>query len=378
MRLLLTGGCGFIGSAVVRRLIRHTDHSVVNVDKLTYAASEDALEEAREHPRHALVRADIADAAAMRQVFAAHQPDAVMHLAAESHVDRSIDGPGVFIQTNVVGTFVLLDAAREYWEGLPAGRKTAFRFHHVSTDEVFGALGHDDAPFTETTPYDPRSPYSASKAASDHLVRAWRHTYGLPTIVSNTSNNYGPWQFPEKLIPLITLNALEGRPLPVYGDGSNQRDWIYVEDHAEALVEVVARGAPGETYAIGARQPRSNLDVVRAICAALDAHAPHPAGPRERLITYVTDRPGHDFRYEIDPSRTEAALAWRAPHDFSSGLARTVAWYLANRKWWEGAVRAYCPGGGSDRAIDCLAMGAGGRCDAPYDRQTCHGIVSRK
>jgi dTDP-glucose 4,6-dehydratase len=339
MRLLITGGCGFIGSAVIRRLIRGTDHSVVNVDKRTYAASDDALEEARSHPRHTLVVADIADAEAMREVFATHAPDAVMHLAAESHVDRSIDGPGVFIETNVVGTYVLLDAARAYWAALPPARRAAFRFHHVSTDEVFGALGAGDAPFTETTPYDPRSPYSASKAASDHLVRAWHHTYGLPTLVSNTSNNYGPWQFPEKLIPLVTLNALEGKPLPVYGDGSNQRDWIFVDDHAEALLQVVARGEPGATYAIGARQPRSNLAVVRAICAALDARLPDPAGPRERLIRFVTDRPGHDFRYEIDPSRTEAALGWRAPHDFERGLARTIDWYLANRPWWEG-VRA--------------------------------------
>jgi dTDP-glucose 4,6-dehydratase len=344
MRLLLTGGCGFIGSAVVRRLIRTTDHSVINVDKLTYAASEEALEEARRHDRHALVQADVADAAAMRAVFATHRPDAVMHLAAESHVDRSIDGPGVFIQTNVVGTYVLLEAAREYWAGLPPARRASFRFHHVSTDEVFGALGHGDPPFTEATPYDPRSPYSASKAASDHLVRAWHHTYGLPTIVSNTSNNYGPWQFPEKLIPLVTLNALEGKPLPVYGDGSNQRDWIFVEDHAEALIEVVSRGEPGATYAIGARQPRSNLAVVRAICAALDQRLPDAAGPRERLITFVTDRPGHDFRYEIDPSRTEAALGWRAPHNFDRGLARTIDWYLANRPWWEG-VRARRYGG---------------------------------
>jgi dTDP-glucose 4,6-dehydratase len=339
MRLLLTGGCGFIGSAVIRRLIRATDHSVVNVDKLTYAASEDALEDARHHARHTLVRADIADAGAMREVLATHQPDAVMHLAAESHVDRSIDGPGVFVQTNIVGTYVLLEAVRGYWAGLPPDRRAAFRFHHVSTDEVFGALGHGDAPFTEATPYDPRSPYSASKAASDHLVRAWHHTYGLPTLVSNTTNNYGPWQFPEKLIPLVTLNALEGKALPVYGDGSNQRDWIFVDDHAEALLEVVTRGEPGATYAIGARQPRSNLQVVRAICAALDARLPDPSGRRERLITYVTDRPGHDFRYEIDPSRSEAALAWRAPHDFDRGLARTIDWYLANRPWWEG-VRA--------------------------------------
>ncbi len=339
MRLLVTGGCGFIGSAVIRHVIRSTDHSVVNVDKMTYAASEDALEEGLRHNRHVLIRADVADAAAMAQVFATHQPDAVMHLAAESHVDRSIDGPGPFIQTNVVGTFILLDAARNYWNGLPGERKAAFRFHHVSTDEVFGALDHGDPPFTETTAYDPRSPYSASKAASDHLVRAWQHTYGLPTIVSNTTNNYGPWQFPEKLIPLVTLNALEGKTLPVYGDGSNQRDWLYVEDHAEALVRVVEQGQPGATYAIGARQPRTNLQVVKAICAALDARVPDPAGPRERLIRFVTDRPGHDFRYEIDPTRSEAALAWRAPHDFERGLGRTIDWYLANRPWWEG-VRA--------------------------------------
>ncbi len=335
MRILLTGGCGFIGSAVIRHLIRDTAHDVVNVDKMTYAASEDALEAARHDPRHVLVRADICDAAAMAAAFEAHQPDVVMHLAAESHVDRSIDGPGDFIQTNVVGTFVLLEAARRYWSGLPADRKAAFRFHHISTDEVFGALEDGDPPFTETTPYDPRSPYSASKASSDHLVRAWQHTYGLPTFVSNTTNNYGPWQFPEKLIPLVTLNALEGKELPVYGDGLNTRDWLYVDDHAEALVRVLERGEPGGTYAIGARQPRSNLDVVRAICAELDRRVPDPEGARERLIRFVTDRPGHDHRYEIDPSRAEAAIEWTAPHDFERGLARTIGWYLDNRAWWE-------------------------------------------
>jgi dTDP-glucose 4,6-dehydratase len=336
MKLLLTGGCGFIGSALVRHLIRHSDHVVINVDKLTYAASEEALEEAGGHDRHVLIRADISDAAAMRQIFATHRPDAIMHLAAESHVDRSIDGPAAFIETNVVGTFTLLEEARHYYATLsPAGR-AAFRFHHISTDEVFGALGADDPPFDETTHYDPRSPYSASKAASDHLVRAWFHTYRLPTIVSNTVNNYGPWQFPEKLIPLVTLNALEGKPLPVYGDGSNRRDWIFVEDHAAALLRVLEHGEPGATYAIGARQPRSNLDVVRAICAELDRRLPDDrAGPRERLIHFVTDRPGHDFRYEIDPSRAEAALAWTAPHDFEAGLARTIDWYLANRSWWQ-------------------------------------------
>ena len=339
MKVLLTGGCGFIGSAVVRHLMRRTGHVVVNVDKLTYAASEDALEDALHHPRHILVRADIADASAMRQVFSTHQPDLVMHLAAESHVDRSIDGPAAFVQTNVVGTFVLLEAARRYYAALDPARRQAFRFHHVSTDEVFGALEHDDPPFTETTPYDPRSPYSASKASSDHFVRAWFHTYGLPTLVSNTCNNYGPWQFPEKLIPLVTLNALEAKELPVYGDGSNQRDWIFVEDHAEALVQVLENGQPGATYAIGARQPRSNLQVVRAICEYLDSRIPDPGGPRERLIRFVTDRPGHDFRYEIDPSAMERALGWMAPHDFTRGLARTIDWYLDNRAWWE-PVRA--------------------------------------
>ncbi len=335
MKLLLTGGCGFIGSAVVRYLLRHTGHSVINVDKMTYAASQDALEEGLRHQRHVLVTADIADGAAMRVVFETHDPDAVMHLAAESHVDRSIDGPADFVQTNVVGTFVLLEAALRHYRGLSGARKSAFRFHHVSTDEVFGALGHGDPPFTETTPYDPRSPYSATKAASDHLVRAWHHTYDLPTVVSNTCNNYGPWQFPEKLIPLVTLNALQGKDLPVYGDGSNMRDWLFVEDHAEALVRVLERGSTGETYAIGGRQPRTNLQVVKAICAHLDLRVPDPAGPRERLIRFVTDRPGHDFRYEIDPARCEQALDWKAPHDFDSGLARTIDWYLANRAWWE-------------------------------------------
>ncbi len=339
IKILLTGGCGFIGSAVVRHLLRNSDHVIVNLDRMTYAASEDALGEARDHRRHVLVKADIADAPAVMEIFETHQPDAVMHLAAESHVDRSIDGPAEFIRTNLVGTFTLLDAARQYFAGLTGARREAFRFHHVSTDEVFGALGAEDHPFTETTAYDPRSPYSASKAGSDHLVRAWHHTYGLPTIVSNTVNNYGPWQFPEKLIPLVTLNAMEGKPLPVYGDGSNRRDWLFVEDHAEALVRVLEQGVPGATYAIGARQPRSNLEVVRAICAYLDRLMPDPAGPRERLIHFVTDRPGHDFRYEIDPSRAERALGWHAAHDFEAGLAKTIDWYLENRAWWQ-RVRA--------------------------------------
>jgi len=339
MRIILTGGCGFIGSAVVRHLIRNTGHQVVNIDKMTYAASEAALEEAGQSPRHVLLRADITDAEAMRSAFATSQPDAVMHLAAESHVDRSIDGPGVFVETNIVGTYVLLETARAYWAGLAPAAKERFRFHHISTDEVFGALGPADPPFTEATPYSPRSPYSASKAAADHLVRAWFHTYGLPTIVSNTTNNYGPWQFPEKLVPLMAINALEGQPLPVYGDGTNRRDWLYVEDHAEALVRVLERGTPGATYCIAGRSTCTNLQMVRSICRLLDQLAPDPAGSYARLIRFVADRPGHDFRYEIDPSSAEAALSWRAPHDLPQGLGLTLSWYLANRPWWE-AIRA--------------------------------------
>ncbi|HEV7267081.1 MAG TPA: dTDP-glucose 4,6-dehydratase [Falsiroseomonas sp.] len=340
MHILLTGGLGFIGSAVVRHLIRTTDHVVVNVDNETYAASHEALEEARGHRRHVQVKADICDPEAMRAAFAEWRPQVVMHLAAESHVDRSIDGPAEFIRTNVVGTQVLLEAARGHWNGLGGAAKEAFRFHHVSTDEVFGALDHGDSPFCETTPYDPRSPYSASKAASDHLVRAWQHTYGLPAFVSNTTNNYGPWQFPEKLIPLVALNALEGRTLPVYGDGSNVRDWIHVEDHAEALcAAALGAGKPGETYCIGPRQERTNLQVVQAICAALDRLRPDPVGPRERLITFVKDRPGHDFRYAMDPGRAETALGWKARYDFEAGLEQTLLWYLGNEAWW-GPIRA--------------------------------------
>jgi len=335
MRILLTGGCGFIGSAVVRHLIRNTSHSVVNFDKMTYAASESALEEAVNSPRHVLIRADIADAEAVRAAFAAHRPDAVMHLAAESHVDRSIDEPSTFVETNIVGTYNLLAAARIHWSDLAPEARARFRFHHISTDEVFGALGPADPPFTEATPYSPRSPYSASKAAADHLVRAWFHTYGLPTIVSNTTNNYGPWQFPEKLIPLITINALEGTHLPVYGTGSNCRDWLYVEDHAEALVQVLECGTPGATYCIGGRSPSSNLEIVRSICCLLDELAPDPRGSYARLISFVADRPGHDFRYEIDPSSAETVLSWRARHDLTQGLRRTIGWYLANRHWWE-------------------------------------------
>lgn len=340
MRILLTGGLGFIGSAVIRHLIATTDHTVVNIDKETYAASHEALEGARNHPRHVHVKADICDPVAMRAAFEQWQPQVVMHLAAESHVDRSIDGPAEFIRTNVVGTQVLLEAARAYWSALPPKEKEAFRFHHISTDEVFGSLEPGDPPFNENTPYDPRSPYSASKAASDHLVRAWQHTYGFPAFVSNTTNNYGPWQFPEKLIPLVTLNALEGRPLPVYGDGSNIRDWLHVEDHAEALcLAALHAGKPGETYCIGPRQERTNLQVVKTICAVLDRLRPDPAGPRERLITFVTDRPGHDFRYAMDASSAEKALGWKPRFDFESGIEHTLRWYLANESWW-GPIRA--------------------------------------
>lgn len=335
MTILITGGLGFIGSAVVRRLLATTDEVVVNLDRVTYAASPESLGPWLHDRRHVHLRADICDAEAVRAAFATYRPSRVMHLAAESHVDRSIDGPAEFIRTNVIGTQVLLEAAREYWSSLDAAAKAAFRFHHVSTDEVFGSLAsRDDPPFHAGTRYDPRSPYSASKAASDHLVRAWWHTYGLPTFVSNTTNNYGPWQFPEKLIPLITLNALEGRPLPVYGDGSNIRDWIHVEDHAEALCLALFRGQPGATYCLGPRQERSNLEVVRSICAILDRLRPDPAGPRERLITFVRDRPGHDFRYAMDPSEAEAALGWRARIDFETGLDQTIRWYLDNEAWW--------------------------------------------
>ncbi|MCC7428529.1 MAG: dTDP-glucose 4,6-dehydratase [Alphaproteobacteria bacterium] len=343
MKILLTGGLGFIGSAVVRHLIADSAHSVVNIDKQTYAASPEALEGALNHPRHLHLRADITDAAAMAQIFATHQPDAVMHLAAESHVDRSIDGPAPFISTNILGTYVLLEAARAYLAQNPA-KRADFRFHHISTDEVFGDLHEGDPRFTEDSPYNPRSPYAASKAASDHLVRAWGATYGLPVIVSNTCNNYGPWQFPEKLIPLVTLNALEGGPLPVYGEGANIRDWIYVDDHARALRAVIERGTVGETYCLGAEAEKRNIEVVRAICATLDELVPDPAGPRERLITFVKDRPGHDFRYAIDPARAQAALGWRPAETFASGLRRTIRWYLDNRAWWQ-AIRAQRYGG---------------------------------
>lgn len=332
-RILVTGGAGFIGSAVVRQLLAETDAFVVNVDKLTYAANLSSLPGAEGHPRYAFEKVDICDAAELKRVFDTHRPDAVMHLAAESHVDRSIDGPGEFIQTNVVGTFRLLEAARGYWSALPAERKEAFRFHHISTDEVFGTLGADGF-FTETTAYSPNSPYSASKASSDHLVRAWHETYGLPVVLTNCSNNYGPYHFPEKLIPLMILKGLAGEKLPVYGKGDNVRDWLYVEDHARALRLVLEKGRIGESYNIGGHNERTNLEVVRAICAHLDEMDPAGA-PHDRLISFVTDRPGHDKRYAIDAGKIERDLGWTPLETFESGLRKTVAWYLENRDWWQ-------------------------------------------
>ena len=333
MRILVTGGAGFIGSALCRKLVGETGATVLNLDKLTYAASLASLAEIETSDRYSLLQADIADEAAVREAFEGFQPDAVIHLAAESHVDRSIDGAGPFITTNVVGSYVMLQAALDHWRALPAARKDAFRYLHVSTDEVYGSLGPDGL-FTEETPYDPRSPYSASKAASDHLAKAWFHTYGLPVIVSNCSNNYGPYHFPEKLIPLTVLNALEGKPLPVYGDGSNVRDWLYVDDHATALHLIATTGRPGETYNVGGRSERTNLQVVHAICDLLDELAPR-AGPRRDLVAFVPDRPGHDRRYAIDATKVETELGWRAKETFESGLRKTVQWYLDRRDWWE-------------------------------------------
>jgi len=342
VKILVTGGAGFIGSAVVRMAIDHTPHEVVNVDRLTYAASLESVAAAARSPRYCFERADIADADAMRRIFELHRPDAVLHLAAESHVDRSIDGPGEFIQTNIVGTYVLLQESLRFWRSLPKEAAARFRFQHVSTDEVFGSLG-DTGSFTESTPYDPRSPYSASKAASDHLVRAWHHTYGLPVVLTNCSNNYGPYHFPEKLIPLMIVKALAGEPLPVYGTGANVRDWLFVEDHAAALLRALEGGQPGQSYNIGGGAERTNLEVVTQVCALLDELVPGSThAPHARLITYVTDRPGHDLRYAIDASRARRELGWAPTQTFESGLRRTVEWYLANRDWWTAiAARTY-------------------------------------
>ncbi len=332
MRILVTGGCGFIGSALVLHLVQDLGHAVATLDALTYAANPISLQPLADEPRHRLIEADICDADAVQAAFADFQPQAVMHLAAESHVDRSITGPGAFIRTNVVGTQVMLEAARRHYEGLSGADRESFRFLHVSTDEVYGSLP-PDAFFTEESRYDPRSPYSASKAASDHLARAWAETYGLPVLVTNCSNNYGPRHFPEKLIPLMILNALEGRALPVYGDGLNERDWIHVEDHARGLVAVLERGRIGETYLLGGRAVRNNLAVVEALCAAFDRLRPEGA-PHNRLISFVTDRPGHDRRYAIDPGKAEAELGWRPTKVFEQALEETVRWYLANEGWW--------------------------------------------
>jgi len=333
MRVIVTGGAGFIGSALVRYLVLEKGYEVLNVDALTYAGYLPSLNLVEDRPNYRFLHANICDGSAMQQAITGFRPDRIMHLAAESHVDRSITGAADFVQTNVVGTFTLLEAARDYWNGLAEQDKKAFRFLHVSTDEVYGSLGEEGL-FTERTPYDPSSPYSASKASSDHLAAAWQRTYGLPVVTSNCSNNYGPYHFPEKLIPLTILNAHAGERLPVYGKGENVRDWLYVEDHARALDIIAERGRPGETYNVGGRNERKNIDVVRRICAVLDEIAPSER-PREELIEFVTDRPGHDARYAIDATKLESELGWRAQENFDSGIEKTVRWYLANQWWWQ-------------------------------------------
>jgi dTDP-glucose 4,6-dehydratase len=334
-RIVVTGGAGFIGSALIRHLIAHTDYEVLNLDKVTYAGNLESLSSVAADPRYRFVKADICDAEAVRAILESFKPDVVTHLAAESHVDRSIDGPAAFIDTNITGTFIMLAEVLSYWRGLTPEGQAAFRFHHISTDEVFGSLGADGF-FTETTAYDPRSPYSASKAASDHLVSAWGHTYGLPVLITNCSNNYGPYHFPEKLIPLMILNCLRGRPLPVYGDGGNVRDWLYVEDHVRALTRVFEVGKVGESYIIGGHSERTNLQVVTTICATLDALRPAADGKSySDLITFVADRPGHDARYAIDPGKINAELGWQAQESFESGIRKTIQWYLDNEWWWQ-------------------------------------------
>ncbi|HKB58595.1 MAG TPA: dTDP-glucose 4,6-dehydratase [Gallionellaceae bacterium] len=335
-KILVTGGAGFIGSALIRHLIGNTTDEVVNVDKLTYAGNLQSLAMVADNPRYAFEHVDICNAAEIERVFREHQPDAVMHLAAESHVDRSISGPAAFIETNIVGTYTLLEAARAYWHSMDGPKEAGFRFHHVSTDEVYGSLGESGF-FTEDTAYEPNSPYSASKASSDHLVRAWHHTYGLPVVTTNCSNNYGPYHFPEKLIPLMILNAVNGKPLPIYGKGDNIRDWLYVDDHARALRLVLEKGRVGETYNIGGWNEKTNLQVVKAICAILDEL--HPAGkPHDRLITYVPDRPGHDQRYAIDAGKIERELGWKPQETFETGLRKTVEWFLTNERWVKGVT----------------------------------------
>ncbi|WP_077928383.1 dTDP-glucose 4,6-dehydratase [Wohlfahrtiimonas populi] len=334
MRILVTGGAGFIGSAVIRHIINNTQNSVLNVDKLTYAGNLESLVSIENNGRYQFAQTDICDAFGMAKLFEKFQPDLVMHLAAESHVDRSIDGPSDFIQTNIIGTYNLLEVARAYWQGLSGDQKSRFKFHHISTDEVYGDLDGTTKLFTEITSYSPSSPYSASKASSDHLVRAWHRTYGLPTIVTNCSNNYGPYHFPEKLIPLMILNALDGKPLPVYGNGQQIRDWLYVEDHAKALYKVVTEGSVGETYNIGGHNEKANIDVVKTICSILDELQPQKNGQRyESLITYVKDRPGHDLRYAIDASKIQKELGWSPEETFESGIRKTIEWYLNNLEW---------------------------------------------
>jgi dTDP-glucose 4,6-dehydratase len=337
MKIIVTGGAGFIGSAVIRHIIENTDDSVLNLDKLTYAGNLSSLNSVSSSSRYQFVQADICDKAALTRIFADYQPDAVMHLAAESHVDRSIDGPDEFIQTNIVGTYNLLEVAKQYWQLLDGEQKETFKFHHISTDEVFGDLGHTDNLFTETTPYDPSSPYSASKAASDHLVQAWHKTYGLPMVMTNCSNNYGPYHFPEKLIPLVIINALQGKPLPIYGKGDQIRDWLYVEDHARALYCVLTSGINGQTYNIGGHNEKTNLTVVETICDALQTLIGKPQEQQHfrDLITFVADRPGHDIRYAIDASKIASELDWQPQETFESGILKTVNWYLNNQVWWQ-------------------------------------------